>query len=102
MSGACLMTRREVFEKADGLDERFTHALFDVDYCLRVGALGYRTVCTPLAELTWGDGEGFAGSPSPEPDATAFRKRWEKAGGIEDPYVNRNVLWPNPLSLRLD
>jgi len=40
VSGACLMTRRVVFEQASGMDERFARALFDVDYCLRVRALG--------------------------------------------------------------
>ena len=54
VSGACLMTRRAVFEKAGGLDERFQRELFDVDYCMRVRELGHRVLCTPLAELTCG------------------------------------------------
>ncbi len=102
VSGACLMTRRDVFAQAGGLDERFQRRLFDVDYCLRVRALGYRVLCTPLAELTWGDAERGVGAESHDPDAVAFRDRWDTAGGIPDPYVNANVLWPNPLSLRLD
>jgi GT2 family glycosyltransferase len=102
VSGACLMTRRDVFKQAGGMDERFGHVLFDVDYCLRVGALGHRVLCTPLAELTWGDAEHSTWVDRSGPDTTALMERWGIADGIDDPYVNRNVLWPNPLSLRLD
>jgi GT2 family glycosyltransferase len=102
VSGACLMTRRDVFEQAGGMDERFGHALFDADYCLRVRALGHRVLCTPLAELTWGDAEGGVRVDRSDRDAALFTQTWGKADGIEDPYLNRNVLWPNPLSLRLD
>ncbi|MFZ0920341.1 MAG: glycosyltransferase [Candidatus Dormiibacterota bacterium] len=100
VSGACLMTRREVFDKAGGIDERFAHALWDVDYCLRVRALGRRVLCTPLAEMTWGDA-AHAGAITGR-DARTFGNLWGDVGEIEDPYLNVNVLWPAPLSLRLN
>ena len=102
VSGACLMTRRAVFEAAGGLDERFPTVLWDVDYCLRVRALGHRILCTPLAELTWG---GAARSGRIEPVGEAARTFAEAWGGVDEiaePYLNGNVLWPSPLSLRLD
>jgi hypothetical protein len=102
VSGACLMTRRDVFEQAGGMDERYGRALFDVDYCLRVRALGHRVLCTPLAELTWGDAARAAWVERSDRDASLFTQTWGTADGIEDPYLNPNVLWPNPLSLRLD
>ncbi|HEY8309872.1 MAG TPA: hypothetical protein VIG47_04915, partial [Gemmatimonadaceae bacterium] len=100
VSGACLMTRREVFERAGGLDERLTRALWDVDYCLRVLARGQRVLCTPLAEMTWGDATraGAIGGT----DAQTFAGLWGGVGVIDDPYLNANVLWPAPLSLRID
>ncbi|MGA7987249.1 MAG: glycosyltransferase [Candidatus Dormiibacterota bacterium] len=101
VSAACLMTRRDVFDKVSGLDERFRERLFDIDYCMRVRALGNRVLCTPLAELTWGGADQGVGAEPRDPDAVSFRDRWETEGGIPDPYVNANVLWPNPLSLRL-
>jgi O-antigen biosynthesis protein len=102
VSGACLMTRRDVFEQTGGLDERFGRALFDVDYCMRVRALGHRVLCTPLAELTWGDAERSVWGERSDRDAEVFVETWGESNRIEDPYLNRNVLWPNPLSLRLD
>jgi hypothetical protein len=35
-------------------------------------------------------------------DARTFAQRWGSLGEIDDPYLNVNVLWPEPLSLRID
>jgi O-antigen biosynthesis protein len=101
VSGACLMARRDVFDQSGGLDERFSRALWDVDYCLRLPGLGRRVLCTPLAEMTWGEA-ARAGADTTGQDARTFADRWGGVGEIDDPYLNKNVLWPAPLSLRLD
>lgn len=45
VTGACLAVRREIFDRVGGLDEiNFPVAFNDVDFCLRVRALGYRTI----------------------------------------------------------
>jgi GT2 family glycosyltransferase len=102
VSGACMMTRRDVFEQANGLDEAFSRALWDVDYCARVRALGHRVLCTPLAEMTWGEADRAGGTEMAGADARTFAKRWGGVDEVDDPYLNVNVLWPTPLSLRLD
>ena len=101
VSGACLMTRRAVFEQAGGMDERFLHCFHDVDYCLRVREMGRRVLCTPLAELTWGGASRTGVLSGDAADERVFIDRWAGADGIQDPCLNPNVLWPNPLSLRL-
>lgn len=50
-TAACLLVRKEVFEKVGGLDERLAVAFNDVDFCLRVRRAGYRNLWTPYAEL---------------------------------------------------
>jgi GT2 family glycosyltransferase len=102
VSGACVMTRRDVFEAAGGIDEALSHALWDVDYCLRIQKLGYRVLCTPLAEMTWGDAARMGSAGIAAQDARTFADRWGGVDEINDPYLNVNVLWPTPLSLRLD
>src|SRR6185437_550704 len=51
VTGACLATRRELFELLDGFDESLGIDLNDVDFCLRTIAAGYRVVYEPRAEL---------------------------------------------------
>ncbi len=101
VSGACLMTRRTVFEQAGGIDPIYRRSLLDVDYCLRVRQMGLRVLCTPLAELTWGDAERGGNEDGSGWDERTFTERWGDADEIRDPYLNANVLWPHPLSLRL-
>ena len=48
---ACLLVKAAVYDEAGGLDEGFAVAFNDVDFCLRVRALGYRVLFTPYAEL---------------------------------------------------
>ena len=49
---ACAMTRREVFDKLGGLnDKELTVAFNDIDYCLRAREAGYLVVYTPYASL---------------------------------------------------
>jgi GT2 family glycosyltransferase len=101
VSEACLMTRRAVFEQVGGVDPIYRRSLLDVDYCLRVRDLGYRVLCTPLAELTWGDAARGGTEDGSGWDERTFTERWGNADEIRDPYLNGNVLWPHPLSLRL-
>jgi GT2 family glycosyltransferase len=47
VSGACLLTRRAVFDRVGGLEVRVGRELYDVDYGLRVRRAGFRVVVTP-------------------------------------------------------
>jgi GT2 family glycosyltransferase len=52
VTGACLVTRREVWNQIGGLDEEHLAVSYnDVDFCLRAEVEGWRTVWTPFAEL---------------------------------------------------
>ena len=51
VTGACMMTRRSVFDQVGGFNERLAIDFNDVDYCLRVRRAGYRIVLAPYAEL---------------------------------------------------
>jgi GT2 family glycosyltransferase len=49
-SGAFLLTRRELFERLGGFDERFAPAYYEeTDYCVRLWQLGFRVVYEPDA-----------------------------------------------------
>jgi GT2 family glycosyltransferase len=52
VTGACLLTRRSLYETMGGLNSRdLAIAYNDVDYCIRVRKKGYRIVYCPQAEL---------------------------------------------------
>ncbi len=93
VTGACLMTRTEVFQEAGGFDaENFAIAFNDVDLCLKIAGRGYRVLFTPYALLY--HHEAFSKSSKdfvPHPDEVA-RMQWKWRGVIEcDPYYNVNL-----------
>jgi GT2 family glycosyltransferase len=51
ITGACMYVRREVIERIGLLDERYTMAYEDVDWCLRAWQAGFRVFYFPSAQL---------------------------------------------------
>ncbi len=51
VTGACMLVRREVFEKIGGFDESLAVSYNDVDLCLRLREEGFRIVQNPEAIL---------------------------------------------------
>jgi GT2 family glycosyltransferase len=49
LSGACMLTRRDAFEKAHGFDERYFLYWEDADLCRRLRGLGYHVRYVPGA-----------------------------------------------------
>jgi len=87
VTGACLMTRAEVFREVGGFDESFPLNYNDVDYCLRVRQKGYRVVYTPHARLHHHEAVSKEGVFATELDA--FLARW--GADYRDPYYNPNL-----------
>ncbi|HLM59153.1 MAG TPA: hypothetical protein VK422_23815 [Pyrinomonadaceae bacterium] len=93
VSGACLVTRRAVFDEAGGLDAAGLPRLYwDVDFCLRVRRLGYRVLWTPYAELYETPGRARTAAPpeGQEEEAARIEGRWGEVL-LNDPYYNPNL-----------
>jgi GT2 family glycosyltransferase len=90
VTGACLMTRREVFEEVGGFDEERLPVTFnDVDLCLKMRRAGYLIVYTPFAKLY--HHESGTRRRTVEPlETEVIRERWPEV--LErDPYYNPNL-----------
>lgn len=90
VTGACLMTRREIFEALGGFNERLAIDFNDVDYCLRVRQAGYRIVYTPYAQLYHLESGSHGGRQQASHEIEEMRRTW---GSVlnEDPYYNPNL-----------
>jgi O-antigen biosynthesis protein len=88
--GACLLTRREVFQQVGGFDARcFPNAWADVDLCLKMRRAGYLIVYTPFAKLYYHRAGGCCSTAGAK-EGDVIRERW--AGVLEcDPYYNQNL-----------
>ena len=90
VTGACLLTRREVFDEVGGFDEERLPVTFsDVDLCLKMRRAGYRIVYTPFAKLY--HHESGTRRPAVEPlETEVMRERWPDVLA-HDPYYNPNL-----------
>jgi GT2 family glycosyltransferase len=88
VTGACLLTRRDVFDAIGGFDEAFPVEFNDVDYCLRVAMAGYAVVYAAAPSLVHKEGSTRQTAPLREQermDQRLFVQRWGRAL-IDDPY----------------
>ena len=90
VTGACLLTRREVFEQVGGFDEERLPVTFnDVDLCLKMRQAGYLIVYTPFAKLYHHESATRRRSVEAR-ETDVMRERWPEL--LErDPYYNPNL-----------
>lgn len=87
--GLGMMTPRRLFMEMGGFDNRYETAYWDADYCLKLRDRGYLITYTPYATLKHHIPVRSVDEMIVEPDATRFRKRWQRVID-RDPYFNEN------------
>jgi GT2 family glycosyltransferase len=90
VTGACLATRRTVFDDLGRFDEDLGLDLNDIDFCLRARQRGMRVIYEPLAELVHYESPSRGTSGSVD-DIARFIDRWEDLITAGDPFLNRNL-----------
>ena len=96
VTGACMMVSKALYEELGGLDESFTVALNDVDFCLRVREKGFLNIFTPFAELYHYESKSRGSDKKDEralryqQESDRFRVKWADALAKGDPYYNPN------------
>jgi O-antigen biosynthesis protein len=90
VTGACMMTRRAVFDEIGGFDEEYLIAFSDVEYCLRARDHGYTSVYTPYACLKHHE-SASRGSGIPLRDIQRGYEHMYPIVDRGDPYFNANL-----------
>lgn len=98
VTGACIMTRKEVFEEVGGFDVEYPLAFSDIDYCLKLRGRGYLIVWTPYAELYHHESK-TRGNDEEVPEKKLrflrefelYKNKWQHMSLIDDPYYNPNL-----------
>ena len=75
-TGACMLVKREIFEKVGFFDKKYFLYLEDMDFCVRIKSAGFRIIF--------------------EPEAIVWHKNASSSGGsgslLQDYFITRNRL----------
>jgi GT2 family glycosyltransferase len=92
VTGACLMTRRDLFEQAGCFDEDYQLVFSDVRLCQRAVELGYRVMSTPFAQLIHYEGRSRAYN-NPPGDLKRAAVHLSDLVSQGDPYFNPGLSY---------
>ena len=87
VTGACLLVRREIFERLGRFDEAHDVINNDMDFCLRAHRAGLRAIYTPDATLIHHEMASRA-HLSDDFDTARFTGEWRSLFAAGDPYFN--------------
>lgn len=105
VTAACLVVRRDAYNRAGGLDENLRVAFNDVDFCLRLREAGYRNIWTPFAELYHHESATRGYDSSPEKRARFvseveyMKRRWQEKLEVDPAYSVNLTVSSTPYSL---
>ena len=100
VTGACLMIKKEIFDKVGTFDNSFDVYYGDADLCLQVVNMGYRVIYTPFTKLLHEGSFTITKDNASHFDIenhVKFIKKWPylKNG---DPFYNSNLDWDYAIS----
>ena len=97
VTAACMMTKASVFRQVGGLSTELAVAFNDIDYCMKVRALGKLVVYAPYACLYHYESKSRGLEDTPEKverfnrEVAMFIKKWPDIIMHGDPYYNPNL-----------
>lgn len=97
VTAACLMTKKDLYDKVEGLDENLEVAFNDVDYCMKIRSIDKLVVYTPYAKLYHYESKTRGYEDTPEKkrrfnrEINFFKRKWSKELKDGDPYFNINL-----------
>ncbi|MCA9421781.1 MAG: glycosyltransferase [Nitrospira sp.] len=87
VTAACMLVRKETFEKAGGFDEGFVNGFEDIDFCLKVRQMGRKVVYQPKSCLYHLESQSPGRKQHDEPNAQRFVSHWEHKWLVDEDLV---------------
>lgn len=87
VAGACMMVKKDIFEKVNGFDEDYKGELGKVDLCLKIRNKHMNVVYNPYVKVMRWSNE----LRNNENDEKLFKKQWAEILEKDDPYYNKNL-----------
>lgn len=107
VTGACLMTKKTLYNQVGGLDESLAVAFNDIDYCLKIRSMNKLVVLNPFSlwyhyeSVSRGYENDFNKMIRFESEVRTFQNRWSDILLKGDPYYNSNFdVGYTPFELR--
>lgn len=97
VTAACLMVKKNIFLKVNGLTEKYKVAFNDIDFCLKIRKLGYLNVMTPFAQLYHYESKSRGYEDTIEKqqrflgEQNMFKEDWNEILEKGDPFYNPNL-----------
>ncbi len=92
VTGACMMTRRDLFEEIGGFNEDYILTFSDIEFCMRAYQQGFRVVYTPYARMRHHEGRS-RGDFIPANDILVGYEQFHETVQAGDPYYNPNLSY---------
>lgn len=106
VTAACMVVRRDLFEKISGFDETLSVGFNDVDLCIKIRQTGARIIWTPTVEMYHHESSAFGSHNSPrceaqfQRDVKKMRERWGDVLDADSCYnPNLSLAETAPFSL---
>ncbi len=96
VTAACLLVKKATYDKIGGFSEEFAVSFNDVDFCLKIRALGDLIVYTPYAKFYHYESKSRGADTAEEKrlrmeqEARLLRDKWPEIYKVGDPYYNEN------------
>ena len=97
VTAACMMVKREAFDKVGGLTEELAVAFNDIDFCMKLREAGYLIVYNPYAELYHYESRSRGAEDNEEKirryqcEIDYVRRNWSEIMEKGDPMYNPNL-----------
>ena len=87
VTAACMLVRKETFEKVGGFDEGFVNGFEDVDLCLKIRQMGKKVIYQPRSCLYHLESQTQGRKDHDEENAKRFLGQWEHQWLVDEDLV---------------